>query len=89
MAHLPEFVQHRVDPPGADEQHPVGQPAGDLLGELLAGEQLLGEHRVLGQHQADAAVQLDRQRAAGVSDMGLFYARHPSKAATLMFKAAK
>jgi len=56
MAHLAEFLQYGVDAAGADEQRPLGEPAGDFLRELLPREEFLRQHGVLGEHEADAAM---------------------------------
>ena len=68
------LMDHGFHPPRADEQHAVGQPADDVLSQLLAGEQLLGQHGVFRLHEADAAVQLHRDpRARRANRVGHHY----------------
>ena len=74
VAHLAEFVEDRVEATGADEQHFLGQPPGDLRGELLPREQFFGEHRVLGENEAHAAVQLGRKASGRVGHERFPYA---------------
>src|SRR5689334_16321901 len=64
LSHALQFLNHRLDAPRAQEQRAVAQPADDVLTQLAPREDLLGERRVLGEDQADAAVNLDRQAGA-------------------------
>jgi hypothetical protein len=66
VAHGSELLQDRLNAAGPDEKNAVGEPADDVLRELLTGEQFLGKDRVLGLHEANAAVQLDGDAGFGV-----------------------
>jgi len=66
VAHLAEFVEHSVDAAGANEEGTIREPPRDFLGQLLAREALLRQHRVLGEHQANPSMQLRGKSGAGV-----------------------
>lgn len=65
VAHLLQLVQHHLQVPRPHQQGPLAQPADHLIAQPLAGEQLLGQHGVFGQHQAHLAVQLGGQAGGG------------------------
>jgi hypothetical protein len=48
MAHALEFFDHGLHTSGPDEEHLIGQPPDQILGELPPGQQFCGEHGVLG-----------------------------------------
>jgi hypothetical protein len=59
VAHVLQLLHHGLDPPRSNKQNAVGQPADQVLRELLPGQQLLGQDGVFGLHEADPAVQLN------------------------------
>ena len=60
VPHFLQFLHDAVNAAGADQKHPLRQPANDVLGQFLVGQQLLGQHGVLGLNQRYPAMQLDR-----------------------------
>ena len=65
LSHPLQFLDHGFDPPRADEEGRVGQPADNVLGQFLAGQQFLGQQRRLRLDQADAAMQFHRKTGPG------------------------
>ena len=56
VPHFLQFLNDAVNPAGADQEHTLAQPADNVLGQLLVGQQLLGENGVLGLDQRDPAM---------------------------------
>jgi hypothetical protein len=64
VPHFLQFLNHRLDTAGTDEQNAIGQSANNVLSQFLASQQLLGQDGVLSLHQANAAMQLHRDASA-------------------------
>ena len=66
MAHLAEFFEHGFDASGPNEQRAIREPPRDFLRELLPREALLGEHGILREDEANAAVQFRGKSGTGI-----------------------
>jgi hypothetical protein len=56
MAHSLEFLHNGFHPARADQEYPIREPAGNVLGQLFAGQQFFREHCVLSLHEAHPPV---------------------------------
>jgi hypothetical protein len=60
LPHPLQLFDDGVHAARTDQQRAIGKPARDFLGELLARQQFLGQHGILGKHNCDAPMQLHR-----------------------------
>jgi hypothetical protein len=59
MAQALQFLHHRFDTAGTDQQDAVSQSADDVRGQLFTRQEFLGEHGIFRLNETDTAVQLD------------------------------
>jgi hypothetical protein len=48
MSHTLQFLDDRINAARTDEQYGIGQPADNVLVQLLVGKELLGQESVFG-----------------------------------------
>ncbi|HMF15685.1 MAG TPA: hypothetical protein VKE98_00690, partial [Gemmataceae bacterium] len=46
VPHLLQFLDNALHPSCSDQQHPPREPADNILGQLLVGQKLFGQHSV-------------------------------------------
>jgi hypothetical protein len=64
VSHALQLFNDAFDATRPDKQNVRGQPAGKILGQAFAGQELLRKHGVFGSDETDAAVQFDRNASA-------------------------